>query len=252
MEKHSSIIQAEAVAVVVGLILLALVITIVILLVIIYVTKQKMKERSQFTIHVSRNFKNSFRDKETPVSDYDRQSLNNRPFDVPDPLTESLDNPLYQHTTSFTGATNEVAIASATNEVATAGITNPRTEQGNSAGSDVSIPSLKEVTDSGSVSKQDLTGNDYQVPLPSSPAKPVALPRGSAQLVSPRRPPPMLPVIIKPKPYNGSSVNKPPVPGKPTIATKPSKQPVLPPIGRPPVENKPNVKPKPKALPRKI
>ena len=246
MEKHSSIIQAEAIAVVVGLILVALAITIVILLVIIYVTKQKMKEKSQFTIHVARNFKDSFRDKETPVSDYDRHSLNNRPFDEPEPLTESLDNPLYQHTTSFTGATNEVA---------TAGITNPRNEQDTSAGSAVSIPSVKEVTDSGSVSK--LTENDYQVPLPASPAKPpvalppVALPRGTTKLASPRRPPPML-TIIKPKPYNGSSANKPAVPGKPAIATKPSKQPVLPPAGKPPVEIKPSVKPKPKALPRNI
>lgn len=279
MEKHSSIIQAEAIATIVGLVLIAMLITIVVVLVFIYVTKQKMKARSQFTIHVARNFNDASRDKETPVSDFDRQSLRNQAPDADDFMTESLDNPLYEHTTSFTGATYEVA---------TTGFTNPQDDQDNS-GSDVSIPISKETvtendyqvptqpvpvesTDAGSISKhpanspvkigsalnQDAIDHDYQVPShPVVAGKaPVALPRGPATQ-SPRRPAPMLP-IIRPKVYaNLPPSNKPPVSAKPhkqpvlPPAEKPStKQPVQPPAERP--STKPGVKPKPRAVPRNL
>lgn len=256
MEKHSGIVQAEAFAVIVGLILMAMVLTIVIVLVIIYTTKQKMKARSQFTIHVARNFNDASRDKETPISDFDQQSLKNQGNDeAADFMTESLDNPLYHHTTSFTGTTT-------TYEVATSGFTNQSNEQDNSS-SDVSVP----------ISKENLPENDYEVPPhpvlikspvetgfvedheyevphdPFSAKPPVALPRGPAAQ-SPRRPPPMLP-IIKPKVY----ANIPPTsnkPGKPPVSVKPQKQPVLPHLERPPTDAKPPVKPKPKALPRNM
>ncbi len=260
MEKHSSIIQAEAFAVIVGLILLAMVVIIIVVLVVIYLTKQKMNTRSQFTIHVARNFNDSSRDKETPVSDFDRHSLKNQANEEADFMTESLDNPLYQQTTSFTGATYEVA---------TTGFTNPHDEQDNSSNNvsspisekkfienDYQVPphpiplkspvetspvSKLPTVDTGSASKQDIIDNDFQVPPNTASAKtPVPLPR-----TSPRRPAPVLP-IIKPKVYINTPASKPP------ILAKPHKQPVLPPVERPPTYTKPDVKPKPKALPRNV
>lgn len=268
MEKHNSIVQAEAAAACVGVILLALVIVTIVVLVVIIRMRHKMKEKSEFSIHISRNFNSSLREKETPVSDFDRNSFDGLESKIRMPTPDS---PFREHTSSFIAK-----------KVTPSSFTNPRAsaaEPGDgSSSSETSLPSMetKEEPSAESSSKKDLlneyetTKGDTQIlSVETEPSKPlVAAPRPLSQSATPRRPPPQLP-IIKPKPYTGPSstaASKPLVPDKPAVSAKPPKikQPVLPPINKPVTGDQdvnrvgeevrvvPDVKPKPKVVPRKI
>ena len=256
MDKPQGIVQVEAVAVCVGLILLALVIATIVVFAIVIWMRHKMKERSEFTIHISRNFNDSMREKETPISDLDRHSLKNDTFDGLESsigMVNTQESPFHEQTSSFIPKPKETL----------SGFTNPHVE------SEISLPKMAETGEGTSLG----SGNRFQTEdiqvvnvEPGETTKPFVVPPQSSNQTTPtpkQRPLPMLPVI-KPKTYVGpdAATDKPAVPEKPAVSAKPPrvKPPVLPPK---PVEDrhgnqgvemktKPNIKPKPKPSPRKV
>ena len=257
MDKPQGIVQVEAVAVCVGLILLALVIATIVVFAIVVWMRHKMKERSEFTIHISRNFNNSMREKETPISDLDRHSLKNDTFDGLESsigMVNTQESPFHEQTSSFIPKPKETL----------SGFTNPHIE------SELSLPKMAETGEETYLgSGNGLQTEDIQVVYdePAEITKPFVAPLQSSNQTTPtpkQRPPPMLPVI-KPKPYESpdTATDKPAIPEKPAVSPRPPrvKPPALAP--KPVVENyyanqgvemkaKPDIKPKPKPSPRKV
>ena len=229
-QKHPSIGQMEAAAACVGVILLILVVITVVVFVVILVMRYKMKERSEFVVHVSRNFNESSRDKESPYTgDYDKpRSWTN--FDPEIKTVDSQENPVYNHP--------KVTTSSFINDSAPEiehGFHNPEPESETMKDSDEVLDSFDTQRDfektaddttllpneeedkqedvSSMQQRDEYSGNNGST---SDCVKkpPIAPPRTTVQDKTPRRPPPVIPT--KPKPFSAKTTEKPLISAKPT------------------------------------
>ena len=248
--KHPSIAQVEAAAACVGVILLILVVITVVVVVIILVMRYRMKEKSEFVVHVSRNFNNSesSRDKESPYcADYDKPQFFTKSrmnFDSEIQLVDTQENPsIYNHlnvtSSSFIddSAPDEMEHAFHNPELEIEdtkdcdevddGFGGMKRDFEKTANDTTLLPDDQEDQQEAVFSLQQ--GDEYfgNNGMTSDGVKkpPIILPRTTAQVKSPRRPPPVIP--IKPKAYSAKTTEKPP------ISTKPTK-PKPPPLGSKP------------------